>query len=90
MPFDTTDAAIRMEEHHLRQTKARRRQVLAAIRAGLRTLEPGQVGIIPWANGCDRQDYRRDIVWLAYLLWGAKAASVVPVERGCLVTRHRA
>lgn len=82
MPFDSA------EDRQYRAERAQRRQDMAAIRARLRSLEPGQPATVPWIAERDRGGFRRDVVWVAYLLWGRRAASVVPVERGCLVTRH--
>ncbi|MBX6747506.1 MAG: hypothetical protein IRY87_36210 [Acetobacteraceae bacterium] len=84
MPFDLGPVPKRGNCPEMRQ----RRMEVGAIRAALRGLEPGQDCLVPWPFGSDREDWRRTVVRVAWTLWGAKSASVVPVERGCLVTRH--
>lgn len=64
------------------------RKATGALRNALRRLEPGQCVMVHWPPECSREDYRRTVVYVCWSLWGSKAASVVPVERGCLVTRH--
>lgn len=82
MPFNVSD------EHRLRHEKAARRQAMAEIRAALRPLNPGESRIIPWQNGRDQRAFRRDVIWAAYLIWGARAATVTVETHGVMVQRH--